>query len=124
MKCTYGLCIWNLDLGHPPLTEWSSTPSFQKWSPTILSFVTHHLQGGHPQSLGESPPFPRIITQLVLFLEMIHSQCCYLSKALLNACLNRPIFRIVNFIFSQIRTFRCKSSPFPDQFLQKCPDPD
>ena len=87
--------------GHPPSLIDGQPPS-PGWSPTILSLVTNHLQGGHSQSLGESRTFPRMATQLVLFLELIHSQCCYLSKASLNACLKRPIFGIVSSIFRQI----------------------
>ena len=49
---------------------------------------------------------------------------CISSKAELNACLKRPIFSMLSSIFSQIRTFWCKSGPFPDQLLQKSPDQD
>ena len=46
------------------------------------------------------------------------------SKSLLNACSQRPVFMVLSSIFSQIRTYWCKSGPFPDQFHQKSPDPD
>ena len=46
------------------------------------------------------------------------------SPVSLNACSKRPIFNVLSSILSQIRTFECKSEPFPDQFLEKSPDPD
>ena len=53
-----------------------------------------------------------------------HFQLCNTSTSSLNSWLKRPFSALILPFFGQIRTFLCKSGPFPDQFLEKSPDPD